>query len=110
MGRDKGTGFETPERLRAQCVDILGWKTSLALFPVRHHSPTGARHLAAWLESYKPDVVLIEGPASYNDRIELLSDPERHRAFARRGRERREADERRAREAAKKAAGKPQSE
>lgn len=82
MAKEKAAGFETPQSLRAQCVELLGWKTPLALFPVRHHSPTGARHLAAWLETYQPDVVLIEGPAAFNDRIDLLADPEHVAPFA----------------------------
>jgi hypothetical protein len=60
----------------------LGWSTDLALFPVRHHSPTCARHLEAWLEEYRPDAILIEGPAGYNDRIQVLADPEHEAPFA----------------------------
>src|SRR5687767_12628148 len=71
-----------PRALRKRCKEILGWETDLALFPVRHHSPAGARHLEAFLRKYEPDLVLIEGPAAFNDRIDLLADPEHVAPFA----------------------------
>jgi hypothetical protein len=75
--------WETPKDLAEQCREILGWDTDLALFPVRHHSPAGARHIEAWLKKYKPDVILIEGPAPWNDkRMEILGDPEHEAPFA----------------------------
>ncbi len=46
-------------------------------FPVRHHSPSCARLLAAWIEQVRPAAVLIEGPSDYNDRIEELMLPHR---------------------------------
>ncbi|NUN07295.1 MAG: hypothetical protein HUU57_16245, partial [Bdellovibrio sp.] len=61
-----------PAALGRELEATLGWRTPLALFPVRHHSPTCARHLDAWLRRYRPGCVLIEGPALYNDRIEIL--------------------------------------
>lgn len=67
--------------LRRQLVETLGWETPLALFPVRHHSPTGARHLEAFLRRYRPDAVLIEGPAAF-ERPELLADPAHEAPFA----------------------------
>lgn len=68
--------------LRREMAATLGWSTPLALFPVRHHSPTCARHLARFLHEYRPDCILIEGPAMFNDRIEVLSDPAHEAPFA----------------------------
>lgn len=67
--------------LRRQLVETLGWKTPLALFPVRHHSPTGARHLEAFLRKYEPDAILIEGPAGF-EKPELLADEAHQAPFA----------------------------
>ncbi len=44
-------------------------------FPVRHHSPTVARHLAEALRARRPKVVFIEGPAEANDLIPHIADP-----------------------------------
>lgn len=74
--------FETSAELRARMKEVLGWSTPVALFPVRHHSPTCARHLDAWLRKYKPTAILIEGPAAFNDRISVLSDPAHEAPFA----------------------------
>ena len=77
---------------------------SLALFPVRHHSPACAHHLLKTIESWRPDAILIEGPSdaahllpfmansgtvppfciyySYDDRQQLVSDAaEKYRAY-----------------------------
>lgn len=43
-------------------------------FPVRHHSPTVARHLAAALRSRKPKLVFIEGPHEANDLVRYVID------------------------------------
>jgi hypothetical protein len=67
---------------RAKLDDLLGFSTGLALFPIRHHSPTCAHHLAAFLRAYRPSSVLIEGPAGFNDRIGVLADPEHEAPFA----------------------------
>lgn len=60
----------------------LGLSSSLAFFPVRHHSPTCAHKLSALLSAMRPDVVLIEGPSKFNDRIDVLADPAHRTPFA----------------------------
>ncbi len=45
----------------------------LLYFPVRHHSPAGARLAAAAVRELRPDAVLIEGPSDFNERIEELA-------------------------------------
>jgi hypothetical protein len=49
-------------------ADPLYW------FPVRHHSPTVARHLANALHGREPKIVFIEGPHEANDLIPFLVD------------------------------------
>ncbi|AGY57693.1 DUF5682 family protein [Gloeobacter kilaueensis] len=44
----------------------------VVFFPVRHHSPAAARLLAAFIRRIRPEAVLVEGPADFNDRIEEL--------------------------------------
>lgn len=68
--------------LRRELTATLGWSSPLALFPVRHHSPTCAQQLVRFLHAYRPDCVLIEGPALFNDRIGVLADPAHEAPFA----------------------------
>ncbi len=46
------------------------------LFPVRHHSPVCSYQLVRTIESYRPDIILIEGPENANDLIPVLTDAE----------------------------------
>lgn len=55
-------------RVDAVLADPLYW------FPVRHHSPTTARHLQAALAARKPKLVFIEGPFEANDLIPHVTD------------------------------------
>lgn len=56
-------------RVEAVLTEPLYW------FPVRHHSPTVARHLTAALRGRRPKLVFIEGPHEANDLIPFLVDP-----------------------------------
>ena len=49
-------------------ADELYW------FPVRHHSPTVARHLQSALRERRPKLVLIEGPAECTDLVRFVVD------------------------------------
>ncbi len=66
-----------PASIARQVEAVLAER--LYWFPVRHHSPTTARHLAAVLKLRKPKVVFIEGPYEANDLIpfviELKTEP-----------------------------------
>src|SRR3954453_22006232 len=55
-------------RVDGVLADPLYW------FPVRHHSPTAARHLQAALRERKPKVVFIEGPHEANDLVRFVVD------------------------------------
>jgi hypothetical protein len=41
--------------------------------PVRHHSPTCARVVVELARRIRPDAILIEGPADFNDRLDELA-------------------------------------
>lgn len=51
-------------------------------FPIRHHSPACAAHLRRWIERHKPSAVLVEGPASFTEQIDLLLDADAVCPFA----------------------------
>lgn len=46
----------------------------LTFFPIRHHSPACAAHVARWITEHQPVSVLIEGPESLTGKVELLVD------------------------------------
>ncbi len=54
----------------------------IVYFPIRHHSPACARHLAALVRERKPQAILIEGPASFTSLIPLLLHPKAKAPFA----------------------------
>ncbi|MGE3807255.1 MAG: DUF5682 family protein [Gemmataceae bacterium] len=56
-------------RVDAVLAEPLFW------FPVRHHSPSVARHLEAVLLARKPKLVFIEGPHEANELIKHVVDP-----------------------------------
>jgi hypothetical protein len=60
---------EIGRRVEAVLAEPLYW------FPVRHHSPTVARHLQAALRTRRPKVVFIEGPSEANDLVRHVVDP-----------------------------------
>lgn len=45
----------------------------VAYFPVRHHSPACAQHVAAIVETLRPDSIIIEGPRSMDRWIDPLA-------------------------------------
>jgi hypothetical protein len=59
---------------RAWGARLLGGLVSY--FPIRHHSPACAWHLARLIEQRRPELVLIEGPANFDEFRDLLVDPE----------------------------------
>lgn len=63
-----------PEKLRGHGSRLLG--EELLLFPIRHHSPACARHLAELIADRRPSHILVEGPPSYDALIPLLVHPE----------------------------------
>lgn len=47
----------------------------LRVFGIRHHGPGSARSVAAALDEYAPDVVLVEGPPEGDELIAIAADP-----------------------------------
>jgi len=45
-------------------------------FPIRHHSPACAWHLARLIRELRPTSILVEGPASFTPLIPTILDPE----------------------------------
>ncbi len=61
------------QEIRAQALRLL--EPPVIYVPIRHHSPTCALHVRSLIEHHQPYAVLIEGPPSFDDQIELLLDP-----------------------------------
>src|SRR5689334_20660398 len=51
-------------------------------FPIRHHSPACARHLEQLIREWRPETILIEGPASFTPLIPLALHPATKTPFA----------------------------
>jgi hypothetical protein len=66
-----GAGLDAAA-IAAQLESVLAQE--LYWFPVRHHSPTVARHVRSALRTRKPKVVFIEGPAEANDLVAHVVD------------------------------------
>ncbi|QGX39858.1 DUF5682 family protein [Permianibacter aggregans] len=63
----------TSAELRALAEQLI--TPELIVFPVRHHSPACAWQLRRLFASYRPSVVLVEGPRSFNALLPQLTDP-----------------------------------
>ncbi len=64
---------QSPDRVVADLLPKLR-AGRVTYFPIRHHSPACAAHLRRWIESHRPAAVLVEGPASFSNKIDLLVD------------------------------------
>ena len=60
------------EAIKTRVDAVLG--DPLYWFPVRHHSPTVARHLAAVIRARRPKVIFIEGPFEATGLIQHIVD------------------------------------
>lgn len=56
---------------------IVATTGRLVFMPVRHHSPACARAVQAIAQELRPAMVLIEGPADFNERLDELYLPHR---------------------------------
>ncbi len=63
----------SPDRVVADLLPKLR-AGRVTYFPIRHHSPACAAHLRRWIETHRPVAVLVEGPASFSTKIDLLVD------------------------------------
>lgn len=76
---DAGALPDPIDALDADAMRALGRRLlgeSLIVFPVRHHSPGCAWHLQRLMREYRPSVVLVEGPRSFDPMLPLLLDPQ----------------------------------
>lgn len=64
------------------CEDAFSPNNQVIYFPVRHHSPACSCHLQQVIAEFKPDCILIEGPAGANDLISVMADAETEAPFA----------------------------
>ncbi len=55
---------------------MTGKEERIKFFGIRHHGPGSARSLLRALEEYKPDRVLVEGPADAEDVLPLINHKE----------------------------------
>ncbi len=60
------------EQIRSDARALL--EPPVLFVPVRHHSPTCARHVHDIITSHRPRAVLVEGPPSFDDQIDLVVD------------------------------------
>ncbi len=60
------------ERVEARAHAVLD--EPLHWFPVRHHSPAVARHVAETIRQRRPKIVFIEGPSDANDMVSHIVD------------------------------------
>lgn len=65
LGQSPGPGADTRPLTDAEARVVF--------VPVRHHSPVCARVVVELAERIRPDAILIEGPADFNERIHELS-------------------------------------
>ncbi len=66
-------GAPAVDRYRSIVVGLL--EPPIIHVPIRHHSPACSRALMEIMERHRPSLVLVEGPPSFDDVIELLVDP-----------------------------------
>ncbi len=66
-------GASSPRQFVADLLPKLR-SERVTYFPIRHHSPACAAHLHRWIDTHRPAAVLVEGPASFSARIDLLVD------------------------------------
>lgn len=51
-------------------------EAKLVLFPVRHHSPACSFHLKKVIDTYNPDIILIEGPSDTKNVLKFIEHEE----------------------------------
>lgn len=60
----------------------FSYDNQVVYFPVRHHSPACSYHLQKVIEEYEPECILIEGPESANEMLDVMTDEETVAPFA----------------------------
>lgn len=55
-------------------LDKIAEKYNVFYFPIRHHSPVCSYHITKFINDYKPDCILVEGPSNCNDLLNCFLD------------------------------------
>ncbi|MGG3283845.1 DUF5682 family protein [Paenibacillus solani] len=75
MGMSSGWSMDPSGELRHIFEEeVMNFKKGIVYFPVRHHSPACSYHVMNVIETYKPEIILIEGPESATPLIDILAD------------------------------------
>lgn len=64
------------ENLSKEILDKIAKKSGILYFPIRHHSPVCSIQVTKLIHEYKPDCILIEGPANCNELLKYFLDTE----------------------------------
>ncbi|MFV0523901.1 MAG: DUF5682 family protein [Acidimicrobiales bacterium] len=70
---DDGSAGVDRDRVATRARALL--RPPVLYVPIRHHSPTCAVHVETLIRRHRPRAVLVEGPPSFDDQIDLLLDP-----------------------------------
>src|SRR5688572_13560941 len=62
------------EAVQAQVEGVLN--DDLYWFPIRHHSPTAARHVDQVIKARKPQIIFLEAPAEAASMLPHIVDPD----------------------------------
>ena len=64
------------ERISEHAARALDFSAPVLLVPIRHHSMAMALHLPRIIEAYQPDLICVELPEIFTDKIKDLLNPE----------------------------------
>lgn len=67
----RGKEMDKIEEIYRKAYNI---SSKVLYFPIRHHSPACSFHLKKVIDTYKPEIVLIEGPSDANSVIPYIGD------------------------------------
>ncbi|OZI12886.1 hypothetical protein CEW92_04355 [Bacillaceae bacterium SAS-127] len=70
------------DQINALYEQALNYNGQTIYFPVRHHSPACSYHLQKVIETYRPEVILIEGPTNANELLPYLVHENNQAPFA----------------------------
>ncbi|WP_238899052.1 DUF5682 family protein [Clostridium sp. YIM B02500] len=75
MGKNIGNQ-DIDNKIKNYVKKAYNLESKVMFFPVRHHSPACSFHLKNVIESYNPEIILIEGPVEANKVIKYIAHEE----------------------------------
>lgn len=75
MGKNIGNQ-DIDNKIKNYVKKAYNLESKVMFFPVRHHSPACSFHLKKVIESYNPEIILIEGPVEANKVIKYIAHEE----------------------------------